>query len=96
MLARRRKWRRPWQPITTIAGLHSWTRFPTLAEAERLARLTWEAKGTAEAHAQFKAGFYVDAADIDAWIDGIGTDHETDEEKKQRKLTQMSADERKW
>ena len=45
-------------------------------DAERQARLAWETKGIAEARAQLDAGFYVDAAEIDAWIDSIGTDHE--------------------
>jgi hypothetical protein len=45
------------------------------AEAERRARLAWEGEGIAEARAQFDAGFYVDAAEIDAGIDSIGADH---------------------
>jgi hypothetical protein len=45
-------------------------------EAEHQARLAWEAKGIAEARAQVDAGFYVDAAEVDAWINSIGTDHE--------------------
>ena len=45
-------------------------------EAERQARLAWEAEGIAAAEASLAAGFYVDADDIDAWIDSIGTDHE--------------------
>jgi predicted transcriptional regulator len=45
-------------------------------EAERLDRLAWEAEGIAEADAELAAGLYVDAADIRAWIDSIGTDHE--------------------
>ena len=45
-------------------------------EVERQRRLTWEAAGIAEARAQLDAGFYVDAAEVDAWIDSIGTDHE--------------------
>ncbi len=45
-------------------------------DAERQRRLAWEAEGIAEARAQFDAGFYVDAAEVDAWIDSIGTDHE--------------------
>ena len=45
-------------------------------EAERQARLAWEAEGIAAAKASLAAGLYVDADDIDAWIDSIGTDHE--------------------
>jgi predicted transcriptional regulator len=30
----------------------------------------------AEADAEIDAGLYVDAADIDTWINNIGTDHE--------------------
>jgi predicted transcriptional regulator len=45
-------------------------------EAERQARLAWEAEGIAAAEASLAAGLYVDADDIDAWIDSIGTDHE--------------------
>jgi predicted transcriptional regulator len=45
-------------------------------EAERRARLAWEAEGLAEARAELDAGLYVDADEIDAWIDSIGTDHE--------------------
>lgn len=45
-------------------------------EAERQARLAWEAEMIAEADAEIEAGLYVDSADIKAWIDSIGTDHE--------------------
>ncbi len=45
-------------------------------EAERQARIAWEAAGIAKAEASLAAGLYVDADDIDAWIDSIGTDHE--------------------
>ena len=45
-------------------------------EAERQARLAWEAEGIAAAEASLAAGLYVDADDIDAWIDSIGTDRE--------------------
>jgi hypothetical protein len=45
-------------------------------EVERHRRLAWEAAGIAEARAQLDAGFYVDATEVDAWIDSIGTDHE--------------------
>lgn len=45
-------------------------------EAERQRNLAWEAEGIAAAEASLAAGLYVDADDIDAWIDSIGTDHE--------------------
>jgi predicted transcriptional regulator len=43
-------------------------------EAQR--RLAWEAERIAEADADIAAGRLVDSAEIDAWIDSIGTDHE--------------------
>jgi len=43
-------------------------------EVERQRRIAWEAAGIAEA--SLAAGFYVDADEIDAWIDSIGTDHQ--------------------
>ncbi len=49
---------------------------PSETEAERQARLAWEAEGIAAARAELDAGLYVDADEIDAWIDSIGTDHE--------------------
>ena len=45
-------------------------------EAEQQRRLAWEAERIAEARAELDAGLYVDADEIDAWIDSIGTDHE--------------------
>jgi predicted transcriptional regulator len=45
-------------------------------EAEQRRRLACEAEGIAVAEASLAAGLYVDADDIDAWIDSIGTDHE--------------------
>ena len=49
---------------------------PTETEAERQRRIAWEAEGIAEARAELDAGLYVDADDIAAWIESIGTDHE--------------------
>jgi predicted transcriptional regulator len=46
------------------------------SEAERQDRLAWEAEGIAEADAELDAGLHVDAAEIRAWIESIGTDHE--------------------
>jgi predicted transcriptional regulator len=45
-------------------------------EAARQRRLAWEAKMIAEADADIAAGRLVDEAEVDAWIDSIGTDHE--------------------
>jgi predicted transcriptional regulator len=44
--------------------------------ADKQRRLAWEARMIAEARAELDAGLFVDAADVDAWIDSIGTDHE--------------------
>jgi predicted transcriptional regulator len=46
----------------------------TAEEAKR--RFAWEAARIAEADASLAAGLFVDAAEVDAWIDSIGTDHE--------------------
>jgi len=45
-------------------------------EAERQRQLAWEAEGIAEARADVAAGRIVDEAEVDAWIDSIGTDQE--------------------
>jgi hypothetical protein len=45
-------------------------------EAERQRRLAWEVAMIAEADADIAAGRLIDEAEIDAWIDSIGTDHE--------------------
>jgi predicted transcriptional regulator len=45
-------------------------------EVEQQRRLAWEAERIAEARAELDAGLYVDADEIDAWIDSIGTGHE--------------------
>lgn len=44
--------------------------------AARRDRLAPEADCIAQARAELEAGLYVDADDIDAWIDSIGTDQE--------------------
>ena len=43
-------------------------------EADRQSRLTWEAEMVADA--DIAAGRLIDEAEMDAWIDSIGTDHE--------------------
>ena len=46
------------------------------AEADRRRQIAWEAAMIAEADASIAAGLFVDSAEVDAWIDSIGTDHE--------------------
>ena len=48
---------------------------PPETEAERQARIAWEAERIAEADASIAAGYYVTSAEVRAWIDSIGTDH---------------------
>jgi predicted transcriptional regulator len=48
---------------------------PETEMAERR-RLVWEAEMIAEADAEIEAGLFIDEADVDAWIDSLGTDHE--------------------
>ena len=45
-------------------------------DAEKQRRLACEARMLAEARAQLDAGCYVDATDVDAWIDSLDTDNE--------------------
>ena len=45
-------------------------------DAERQRRFAWEAEMIAEADADIAAGRMIDEAEVDAWIDSIGTDHE--------------------
>lgn len=45
-------------------------------EAEPREGLAREAEGIAEARAELAAGLYVDADEIDAWIQSLGTDQE--------------------
>jgi predicted transcriptional regulator len=44
-------------------------------EAERQARIAWEAEGIAEARADVAAGRLVDAAKVRAWVDSLRTDN---------------------
>ena len=46
------------------------------AETTRQRRIAWEAAMIAKADADIEAGRLVDEADVDPWIDSIGTDHE--------------------
>jgi predicted transcriptional regulator len=45
-------------------------------DAEKQRRLAWEAEMIAEARAELDAGLYATSAEVKAWIDSIGTDHE--------------------
>ncbi len=75
-----------WQPRTagvTIHGMDTAPRSDDAApgarpetEADRRRRIAWEAARIAEADASAAAGRLVDAAEVDAWIDSIGTDQE--------------------
>jgi hypothetical protein len=49
---------------------------PDLETESGRQRRLWEAERIAEARAELDAGQFVDAAEIDAWIDSIGTDRE--------------------
>ncbi len=44
-------------------------------EAERQRRLAWEAEGLARARASVAAGYYVTSAEVNAWIDSLGSDN---------------------
>ena len=44
-------------------------------EDERQTRLACEAEGIARARASVAAGYYATAAEVDAWIDSLGTDN---------------------
>jgi predicted transcriptional regulator len=44
-------------------------------EPERQRRLAWEAETIAAADAEIEAGLFVEEAEVDAWIDSLGTDH---------------------
>jgi predicted transcriptional regulator len=46
------------------------------AEADGQRRLAWEVAMIAEADADIAAGRLVDEAEMDAWIDSIGTEQE--------------------
>ena len=46
---------------------------PLEGEADRRRRIAWEAARIAEARAEVDAGLFVDAADVDAWLESLGT-----------------------
>ncbi len=45
-------------------------------EAERKARIAWEAERIAEAMESVAAGRVVPSEEVHAWLDSLGTDHE--------------------
>jgi predicted transcriptional regulator len=47
----------------------------TETEAERQARLVWEAEGIAKARASIDAGYYATSDEVNAWIDSLATDN---------------------
>jgi predicted transcriptional regulator len=49
---------------------------PREAEADQQRHFAWEAAKIAEADADIAAGRLVDEAEVDAWIDSVGTEHE--------------------
>ena len=62
-----------------MAYIHPMTQRSAVAdhvetEAERQARLAWEAEGIAVADVELDAGLYVDAAELRTWIDSLRTD----------------------
>lgn len=76
---RNRRWQMTPQK-TTFAHMDTAPRPDNSARHEALAdkqqRLAHEAALLAEAQADIVAGRLVDAAEVDAWIDSIGTDRE--------------------
>lgn len=48
----------------------------TQTDAQRVRRLAWEADRIAEADADIAAGRLVNSAEVKAWIDSLGTEHE--------------------
>ncbi len=59
-----------------IANLDTDLSPPAVTAAYEGRRLAWEAARIAEARAEFDAGLFVEEADVDAWIDSLGTAHE--------------------
>jgi len=44
-------------------------------EADRQHRIAWEAEGIAKARASIAAGYYATSAEVNAWIDSLGTNN---------------------
>ena len=60
--------------MDTTPRLGDSTRFESPAAKQR--RIAYEAEMLAEAFADVAAGRIVEEAEVDAWIDSLGTDHE--------------------
>ena len=45
-------------------------------DAARRRRIAWEAERIAEADTEIEAGLFVDSAEVHAWMDSFGTEHE--------------------
>jgi len=76
----------PWKPATFNASLGIMDTINTAPndpadspseenETDRQQRLVWEAEGLARARASVAAGYYATSAEVNAWIDSLGTDH---------------------
>jgi hypothetical protein len=48
---------------------------PAETEAERYRRLAWEAEGLVRARASIASGYYATSAEVNAWIDSLGSDN---------------------
>jgi hypothetical protein len=48
---------------------------PSETEAEQQRRIAREAEGIARARASIAAGYYATSAEVDAWIDSLGSDN---------------------
>ena len=79
---RRSRW--PLPATTTILSIMDTAPLPTddaatarrETDADRQRRLAREAEMIAEARAELDAELYATSAEVKAWIDSIGTDHE--------------------
>jgi len=48
---------------------------PRETDDERQRRFAWEAEGIARARASIAAGHYATSAEVNTWIDSLGTDN---------------------
>ena len=62
--------------MTTFGGMDTIGLDTGETELDRQRRLLWEAERIAAADADIAAGRVVDEADVDGWIDSLGTDRE--------------------
>jgi predicted transcriptional regulator len=60
-----------------MAATHLKSRDTPLPESEdaKRRRIAWEAERIAAADASIAAGYYATSAEVDAWIDSLGTDN---------------------